>query len=243
MEFSLTDALVWLALVGLGAGALTTLAGLGGGLFMTLILSAMWDPATALAVAAPALLVGNLQRVWMYRAAINPKLSWTFVAGAAPGALFGGFLAVGLPEGVLRWLLVIVAVIAVLREFGVFSWRPGPKSILPASFAMGTVTATTGGGGLLLGPLLLASGLRGEQFVATASMVALSVHITRIGAYGAGGLIDSNVLAASALLGLCIVVGNLAGAWGRRFFSEERGTWLTYAVLFTGIVCAVSGVR
>ena len=53
-----------LALAALGtiAGILTTLAGQGGGLFLLLAIAALVGPHEALAITAPALLLGNLHR-------------------------------------------------------------------------------------------------------------------------------------------------------------------------------------
>ncbi|HJL03641.1 MAG TPA: TSUP family transporter [Polyangiaceae bacterium LLY-WYZ-15_(1-7)] len=232
----------WLILLGLFAGALTTLAGLGGGLLMTLALSLLWDPTRALAVAAPALLVGNVHRVWLYRAYIQKRLTWTFVAGAFPGALVGGLLAVSLPEMVLRVLLVAAAGLAVARELELFRWRPGPRSAVPASFAAGALTATSGGGGLLLGPLLLASGLKLERFVVTASLTAVSMHIARLAAYGAGGLVNAATLRDAAVLAGCILAGNLLGRRGRGLLDEKRGHTLTWAVLMLCVVLSLAGL-
>jgi len=235
----------WIALAGLGlfAGGLTTMAGLGGGLVMTLVLAAVWDPATALAVAAPALLLGNVQRVLMFRAHIERPLTRVVVLGAVPGAIVGGIVTVGLPETLLRILLLSVAILAVARELGLFRWRPDARSIAPAAFGAGFVTATTGGGGLLLGPLLLASGLKAERFVVTASLVATAIHLARIGAYGAGGLLDVNTLVFSGVLAVAIVVGNVLGRRARAWLSEKHGTFLTYSVLLGSVVVTVLGMR
>ena len=50
-------------LLGVLAGALTTVAGLGGGMLLIYALAALGDPHVALAATAPALLVGNLHRL------------------------------------------------------------------------------------------------------------------------------------------------------------------------------------
>ena len=113
---------------------------------MTLAMAVVWDPAHALATAAPALLLGNLHRVGMYRQHIDRHEAMRFVVGAAPGALVGALLTVSLPEMVLRVLLVGAAALAIGRQLQLFQWRPGPKAIAPASFAAGVMTATSGGG-------------------------------------------------------------------------------------------------
>ena len=51
-----------IALLGILAGILTTLAGLGGGMLLVLALSLTSSPVTELAATAPALSLGNLHR-------------------------------------------------------------------------------------------------------------------------------------------------------------------------------------
>ncbi len=245
--------LTWLVPIGLFAGALTTLAGLGGGMVMTLALSAMWGPQRALATAAPALLIGNFHRVGIYRAHLT-KAVWPFVAGAVPGALVGGWMTVVLPERLLQSLLIGVAALAVVRELRT-RWRrhkgadaPSAGSlptsvVLPGSFGAGIVTATSGGGGMLLGPLLLMTGHRAERFVAAASCIALTMHIARSFSYGVGGLVHTQTLVDALWLAGSVLVGNLAGKSARRFLSEPRATALTYAVLLLCVGLSVAGLR
>lgn len=242
MDVFSSDA-VLLAAIGLAAGGITTLAGLGGGLVMTLVLAALWDPALALAVAAPALLVGNVQRVWLFREHVEFRGSAVLIGAAVPGALVGAALTTALPELALRVLFVGAALFAVAREVGLFTWRPGPKSQAPVAFSVGFLTATSGGGGLLLGPLLLASGYRGERFVAMASLVALSVHISRMIGYGAGGLMNEGTLVASGVVAAFILLGNLLGRRGREKMSEKQGTVLTYGVLLSCVAVSVLGLK
>src|SRR5690349_10895588 len=84
----------WTLYVSLGllAGALTTVAGLGGGMLLLLALATLGEPHEALAVTAPALLVGNLHRLWMGRRELDRETALPLVAGALPGALVGGGL-------------------------------------------------------------------------------------------------------------------------------------------------------
>ena len=103
----------------------------------------------------------------------------------------------------------------------------------PAGAGTGLLTATTGTGGLLLAPVLLATGLRGERFVATGAVIASAIHVTRIGTYGAGGMLSGDTLLASLLLAAGIVAGNLLGTRLRRVVTEAttmRVTWVTLAV-------------
>jgi len=233
----------WLVLLlGLGAGALTTVAGFGGGLLLVLPLSAVADPRTALAITAPALLAGNLHRIWLLRAGIDWATALRFGAGAVPAAVVGGLLTVTLPDVVLSWLLLATAAFAVARELGWARWQPSARALVPAGAGTGLLTATTGTGGLLLAPVLLATGLRGERFVATGAVIASAIHVTRIGTYGAGGMLDTGTLLASLLLAGGIVAGNLLGTRLRRVVTEATTMRVTWATLAVAMAFALLGV-
>ena len=80
-----------------------------------------------------------------------------------------------------------------------------------------------------------------ERFVVTASLVAGSIHVARMIAYGAGGLVGWDTLAHALVLGVAILGGNLIGRRGRAFLNEKRGTQLTWAVLFVCLALSLGG--
>jgi uncharacterized protein len=92
------EVVVLLAL-GLAAGVLTSLAGQGGGLFLLIACSALHGPRVALAMTAPALLLGNLHRAWIYRRTVDRPIAWRMTLGGLPGAVLGGLVAGAMPEG------------------------------------------------------------------------------------------------------------------------------------------------
>ncbi|MFT5356240.1 MAG: putative membrane protein YfcA [Polyangiales bacterium] len=226
--------------LGLIAGLLTTIAGLGGGLVLTLVLAAFVGPQTALTLAAPALLLGNIHRLTLFRGDLDWRFSLPFVIGAVPGALIGGFLTLALPDVVLNVLLVLALGFAAAKEFKLIRLTPKASAVVPISFCVGVVTATSGGGGLLLGPLLLATGARGGRFIASASLIAAAVHVTRLVAYGAGGLVTSSTLLASACIGAAIMLGNTLGK--RVKIRDATRTRLTYIALITCGIITVAGI-
>ena len=64
-------ALVGIVVLGLLAGVLTTVSGMGGGLLVVFVLSWALGPKAALVVSTAALLVGNVHRAWLYRASVD----------------------------------------------------------------------------------------------------------------------------------------------------------------------------
>ena len=235
--------MLWaLAPLGLTAGALTTVAGLGGGLLLLLVLSLVWDAHTALAVTAPALLVGNFHRAWMFRSKIDRRVGRAFVAGALPGALLGGLFAIAVPEAVLHVAMLAMTLLAIARACDLFRWEPSPAQLVPAAAGIGVLTATGGGAGVLVSPLLMASGLKGEAYVATGAVGACAMHVGRIIGYGAGGLVDTSTLLASAFLAVALLAGNVAGKHLRRHFSDTATTRIEIGVLMVCSGLAVAGL-
>lgn len=237
------DVLQVLALVvaGLGAGALSTVAGMGGGILLVVGLSLALGPHAALATTAPALLAGNLHRLWLYRHALDRRIAAIFVAGALPGALIGGLVSAGLPERALQWILLAVTGFALGRAMGLFEWKPPARAYLPVAFGAGMLAASSGAG-ILVSPMLVAGGLTGEALIATGSAAASVMHVGRIAGYGLAGLFGGAALGVSFVLGAGILTGN---ATGRRVRDRIGDAWcmrVTYAVLVVSVLGALFGI-
>lgn len=231
-----------LLVLGVLAGGLTTVAGLGGGVLLVLAVSLTHSPAEALAMTSPALLVGNLHRLAIGRDAVDRRVARAFACGALPGSALGGALAVSLPAALLEVLLVAGTGLALLQASGRLAFRPGAAALVPAGCGVGMLAATTGTGGLLVSPLLLATGLRGATYVATAAAGAVALHVGRIAGYGFGGLVTRETLGASIVLAAAILVGNAIGQRVRRCIDARVSTRLEFGVLIVCVALAVAGL-
>lgn len=231
-----------LLLLGALSGALTTVTGMGGGVLLLLVLSLLTSPAEALAITSPALLVGNAHRLAMHWRDVDRRVGGALALGALPGSALGGLLAVAVPTVVLEALLVLTTALALARTFGYLSFKPGARALLPAGFGIGVATATTGGGALMLSPLLLATGLTGARYVATAAAVAVAIHVGRLLGYGAGGLITRETLIAAAILAVAIIAGNALGQRLRRHIDAAAGARLELGVLLVCVALALAGL-
>ena len=234
--------LALLPLLGALSGALTTMAGLGGGILLLIALSLAWGPTAALAATAPALLVGNLHRLWMFRRSLDRRVALAFIAGALPGSIAGGALAARIPEDILAWLMVAMTAAAVSRALGLWSWQPRPSLLLPAGFGIGVLTGTSGGAGVLVAPLLLSTGLTGTAYIATGAACSVAMHTGRVLSYGAGGLVTSDTLVRASILAGALLVGNVAGKYLRgRLLDEKRAQRLEIATLIVCVGLSVAG--
>lgn len=197
--------------VGLLAGVLTTIAGMGGGLFLLAVLGARTDPHTALAWVTPALLLGNLHRSWIYRAEVDRGVARRVLLAAGPPSLLAALGVELLPALLLRVLLVGVAALGVVA---LLLPRPAqlPRAAQAALAALGgLVSATSGGAGVMLGPVLLSAGLRARAYVASMAVVAVALHLTRLLAFGLNGRMDAQALGSGLALALAVMAGNRLG--------------------------------
>jgi uncharacterized membrane protein YfcA len=242
------DVLLLVAL-GLAAGALTSLAGQGGGLFLLVTCSALYGPRSALAMTAPALLVGNLHRAWIHRSSIDRPIATRMTIGGLPGALLGGLVAGAMPEHAFDAILIGMTALAIAKACGLIRFSVPRAALAPAGFGIGAMTGTAGGAGVLLAPVLLSSGLSGAAYVGTSAVVAVVTHLGRVAAYGSAGLFSgtngggTRVLVAGVTLALAIFGGNAIVERLRPFISARVSNRIEYATLVVCVTLSVARIH
>ena len=214
---------------------LTTVSGFGGGMLLVATLAIVWDPIAALTVTSIALMVGNGQRLWMYRRAASARIAGPMLLGALPGSLAGATLAVAIPPTAVQVAIVGVTVLALVRGLFGWSFTPPRRALFASGAVVGAITATTGGAGVLVGPLILACGLSGDRYIGTMALVATVMHIGRLSGYALNGQVGWHVITAAAVLGAALVVGNLLGRGVRARLSTAKLRLFEYAA---PVVCA-----
>lgn len=237
---SLTAALAATGL-GIAAGALTSAAGFGGGLVITLGLSLLLGPAPALAVGAPALMLGHTHRAITMRRSVETKPMWALCAGAIPGSILGAMTLVALPETAIWWILMVATLLGVAEFSGRIPRTLGRRMLAPGGAAVGWLAAAAGVGGLLLPAVMLGAGLSGAAFVATAAVASMAVSTVRIVMYGAAGLIDGPTLLLSVGAGVGVLLGNAMGLRVLRVMTARRQRVTAGVVLALCVAASVYG--
>lgn len=196
----------------------------------------------ALVTTAPALLIGNVHRLWLYRDRLDRRVAGLFIAGALPGALIGGLLAVAVPLVAIHALMVFATALAVARALELFTFRPPSAAIAPAALGIGALCATSSGAGLLTSPVLLAAGLTGEAYIATSSATAAAMHLGRLSGYGLGGIVTIQALTQAGVLGASILVGNLIGDRARGLLTAKSSRTIEITTLVACVTLAIAGL-
>lgn len=227
-------------LLALTAGLITTVAGMGGGFLLVVGLAALWGPLEALTATGPALLIGNAHRLWMVREHLHREHALRYAGGALPGAVFGGWLAVGVPAGVLSTLMVGMALLAVVKHLGGLTLQPPGWVLLPGGALVGAVAATGGGGGTLAAPMMKGLGLSGSTYLATLATGSIAIHLGRMAGYSTGGWMQLETLGIGVGLAACIATGNAVGLRVRGLVGErvQEGVELLTIVACVGLALA-----
>lgn len=228
--------------LGLVAGVLTTVAGMGGGLFLIAVIGMLKGPHLALVLTSPALFVSNVHRTFMYRREVDWRVAGMVAAGALPGALLGGLVLPAIPDLVITSLLVVTTTLALLRAKGVFRLAPQGGSLVGAGAGIGALASTSGGAGLLLSPVLLATGLTGAAFVATTSACSVAMHFGRISGYAGSGLLTRDLARPIVALLVGLLAGNLLGKRLRTQIPEGSETKVELGALVVSTALAVLGI-
>jgi len=237
-----TSYFIGIALLGVACGALTTVSGLGGGLLLVITLSALWGPFLALPTSALALLVGNFHRLALYRHHLRASVVRPLLLGLVPGSAIGAFLVAGMPALVLQMAMLSLVALALGRAVFGWSWKFPVAALIPAGGAVGVMAGAAGGAAVLTGPLVMASGVSGDEYLATMSMTSVAMHASRIAGYGAGGLLGPLILGWAGFLAVTLIIGNLAGRGLRRRIGPRLQAGLEYGALLAAAGLALAGI-
>ncbi|MGH1343083.1 MAG: sulfite exporter TauE/SafE family protein [Nannocystales bacterium] len=235
------DAAAVATVLGVLAGVLTSAAGFGGGLVVTLGLSLLLGPAAGLAIGAPALTLGHTHRVLKMRGQWDRKAARALCLGAVPGAVVGAMTLVALPPGAVWWILLSATLLGVAEFSGKIPRTFGRRMLGPGGFGVGFLAAAAGVGGLLLPAVMLGAGLSGAAFVATAATASVCVSAVRIVMYGASGLIDAQTLLLSVGCGAGILMGNAVGLKVLRVMTAKRQRVIAGIVLALCVAASAYG--
>ncbi|MFM1964749.1 MAG: hypothetical protein RL134_474 [Actinomycetota bacterium] len=243
--------------VGAGAGVVSGLFGVGGGLVLVpyLVLVRGWEQkhaqATALVMVAMAATAGLVPYAW------TGTVVWGAAAAVLVGGLLGAVVGSALVKRLHSWVLQIafagLLFVAAVRLVtapvpeaagGVAAMTPGLVMAYVASgLAMGILSALFGiGGGILLVPLLVAV-FGYDQRLAAGTSLAVMGLIALVGALRQSGH-GATDWRAGALLGLGGAFGGVAGAMLAQVLPLTVLTWLFALLLvITAVRLARSGVK
>jgi uncharacterized membrane protein YfcA len=207
---------VLLTLAGIAAGAIAAISGFGIGSILTPLLAAWVGTKLAVAVVSIPHFIGTALRFAVIRQHVNRSVLWSFGITSAAGGLIGALLHAWLRSTALGYLLGALLVFAGITGLtGLASrMRFGRRTGMFAGALSGMFGGLVGNQGGIRSAALLGFDLTRDEFVATATAIALLVDVFRMPVYAAsqlGQMATQWPMVIVATIG--VVIGTLSGKW------------------------------
>lgn len=195
-------------------------AGLGGavGGLAVPVMSLAIAPPRAVAILLPILLVMDAMGLFAFRGKIDRAVLRVAIPAGLVGTLLGWWLFRTVDERWIRGLIGAEAVIFALQRLleGSAAWTGAPRPLRTGRAALwsaisGFTSFVSHAGGPPMMQLMMPLKLHREIFVGTMAWYFAAINVSKIGPYGALGLLDETQLATSLALMPAVPVGYVLG--------------------------------
>lgn len=197
------------AVVALAGSIITAIAGVGGAIVLSFVLTPILGPAALVQTISVAMLINNLTKINVFRKGIDWAACLLVAACAAPGCVLGSLIYSSLSE---RAITIVLGVF--LIGIVIFKWLlPSTTGLWPrwliasSSFVYGVLAGTTIGGGILLLPILMGTGLTGMALIGTDAACGLAMHIVKTIVFGTNGVLTAQYAVIGVLIGVVMFPG------------------------------------
>ena len=195
--------------VALAASIITAVAGVGGAIVLSFVLTPLLGPAALVQTISVAMLINNATKINVFRKGIDWAQCLFVAACAAPGCVIGSLVYSQLSEWAITVVLgsfligIVIAKWLIPENAGLW-----PKPVVGiASFVYGTLTGTTIGGGILLLPILMGTGLTGMALIGTDAACGLAMHLVKTIVFGSNGVLTAKYAVVGVLIGVVMIPG------------------------------------
>ncbi len=224
-----------LGLLGIAAGAMAAVTGFGIGSILTPALAARVGMKSAVAAISIPHVLGTGVRFWTLRGRVNRKVLWGFGIMSAAGGLIGALLHEKLNNPVLIAVFGGLLVFAGLT--GVTSLAARMRFAGPLAWVAGGVSGFLGGlvgnQGGIRSAAMLGFEIPRQEFVATATAIALFVDAARVPVYVSNEHRQMTAVWLWLVVATAgVLVGTLLGLGALRHVSEKRFRQVVSFVIF-----------
>jgi uncharacterized membrane protein YfcA len=235
VDTAVVEVLLLAALAAFALAVLSSVAGFGGGVLLLPVFTAFFGLRAAIPMLTLTALASNGGRVWFNRYEIRwPLVGW-FALGAVPFAVIGGFAFAYAPLAPLQRLLGVFLIgVVIWRHVGRTPEGIGERAFVGVGAASGFGSALLGAVGPFTAPFFLAYGLTRAAYIGTEAASALTMHLSKLAAYGVGDLLTTQVLA----YGLALTPATIAGTWVGRHLVDRMSDRVFVIVVEAGLVVA-----
>lgn len=212
--------------------------GSGAAFAATPILALVLDPAAALGLMLPLLMLVDVATLGPYWKQWDGPTARRLILGAAPGVALGALLYRAANPDVFRLLIGGIALAFVAWQFAVrarlirFRARPfSPGAGIGAGVAVGFTSFISHAGGPPVAVYMLAQGLGKTAFQATTVLVFWAINILKFIPYTFMGIFTWDTLKADLMLAPVALIGAWLGVRAHRLVPEKLFFGITYVLL------------
>jgi uncharacterized protein len=215
------DPLTWSILIGtaLVGSIVAGVAGFGAGVILLPVVAWTLGIRHAVPVLTITMLLGNVSRLWWSRGETDRPAALRYLVGAVPATALGTALFVGASSESLSRVIggFLLASVPLRHLLNQGHWRVRLAHFPLIGAAIGLLSALVVTTGPAATPFFLAYGLRRGPYIATESVCAFAMHVTRGVALARYQLLSWEIVA----IGLVLGASMFAGSWlGRRLLDR-----------------------
>ena len=195
--------LVLVALAAFSTALFHSVAGFAGALLLSVLLAPLIGIRAVVPVVAFAMIISNINRIFLFPEAIDWKAYRAIMVTGLPGIIAGAVVYLYLPVKAIAIVMgcFLLLSIPLRRVFKKRNYKVGYRGLSAVGIVYGLISGTVFGGGMILGPFFLGAGIVGQSLVGVVAALGLTLNITKSIVFGAGNLLDGELIS----LGLSLI--------------------------------------
>lgn len=212
--------------------------GSGGAFAATPLLALILEPAQAVGVMLPLLMLMDAGALKPYWKKWDRAVTKALIIGSVPGVLIGTALYRFADPNVFKFLIGVVAVAFVIFQLArARGMIPAPKQAMSdragmvAGAAAGFTSFISHAGGPPAAIFMLSRGMTKTSFQATTVIVFWAINLLKFGPYFAIGIFSKETFTAAMYLAPVALIGVYLGVYFHRMIREKTFFALTYTLL------------
>ena len=228
--------LLLVALAAFSTALFHSVAGFAGALLLSVCLAPLIGIRAVVPVVAFAMIISNINRIFLFREAIEWKAYRAIMITALPGIITGAIVYLFLPLRAIAFVMgcFLLLSIPLRRVFKKHNYKVGYRGLSVVGIVYGLISGTVFGGGMILGPFFLGAGIVGQSLVGTVAALGLTLNVTKSIVFSAGSLLDRELISLGLLVGACTIPGGALGKWIVKNTDVEVHTIIVEALMFAG---------
>ena len=228
--------LTLVAIAAFATAAFHSVAGFAGALLLSVCLAPLIGVKAVVPVVSLAMVISHCNRIVLFRKSINWKAYRAIMITGLPCIILGAVIYLYLPVQAIAIVMgcFLLLSIPLRRIFKKRNYNVGYRGLSVVGSVYGVIAGTVFGAGMILGPFLLGAGIAGQGLIGIVAALGLTLNITKSIVFGAGDLLNRELISLGIVVGLCTIPGGILGKWIVKRSRVEVHTLIVEALMFAG---------